>query len=161
MNIAFAQPFAHSAFLDRGVSDEAHQIDRIRDLEPLENSFYVLRRQYEILNGLKDAVAEASQEDREAFEAYKANSNTLLYTLEFLNRLPTSTPMPEIGLDRDGEFALDWDCGPRRIISVRVAKDGTLHFAWLVGFSSVHGVEPLTDNIPDAILHGLGRVITF
>lgn len=158
MTIAYAQPYPVRFTLDRGLSDEADQVRRIKNDEGVGKSFYAMERKNLILNGIKDAI-DGSRDNLEALEAYQANPGVLSYALMFLNNLSPSIPFPEIALDQDGEIALEWDYGPRKVISIRVAKDGTLHFAWLVGYSSFHGVETLQDQIPDTILIGINRVI--
>lgn len=159
MNIAYTEAFSRNLFLDRGLSDAADQVRRIRNDESAASSFYSIHANNLILNGLKSALADAANDNLDGYHKFRTNSNTLLYALTFLNLLPTSTPFPDIAIDNDGEIAIEWDFGPRRIISIRVGKDGTLNFASLVGYSSNHGVETLQDRIPDTILLGINRVI--
>ena len=81
------------------------------------------------------------------------------YALRFLFLLPIELPQPEIAVDADGDIALEWDYGPRRITSVRVAGDGTIHFASLLGHSTLHGSEVDYEGIPSGLLAAIERVI--
>jgi hypothetical protein len=160
MTLAFAEPFRGVVFLDRAVSQDAHDVRKIRDeYQNADNSFLSQERRHQILDGLATALIEGAQGNWDAFQAFRANANAMPYTFEFLNLLPGSLPFPEIAIDNDGDIAIEWDYGSRRVISVRVAPDGTLHFAALVGYSSNHGTEPLQDRIPDTIAWWINRVV--
>ena len=112
-----------------------------------------------ILNELEAAFFEASNADWDGYQAHGADPATLSYALNFVSLLPSYFPLPEIAIDKDGEIAFDWDFEPRRIMSLRIGRDGTLNYAGLIGHSSFHGSEILRDNIPLAIYNGIKRIV--
>ena len=161
MNAAYLQTFPPVSFLDRGISDEAREVRRLRDdIQKSDNSFYSVKKQAQIVQGLSGAYKDASTDNWDGYQAFKAEPSALPYAFEFLNLLPLSTPFPEIAIDNYGEIAIEWDYGSRKVISIRVGKDGTLTFAALDGYNSVHGVETLQDAIPETIALWMDRVTT-
>jgi hypothetical protein len=77
----------------------------------------------------------------------------------FIRSLPTTAPTPDVGVDPDGEVSIDWDFGPRRILSVSVGPTGRLVYAALVGPNKVRGTEWLHEAVPEPILDVLSRLI--
>ena len=70
----------------------------------------------------------------------------------FLETLPTTTPVPDVVPEPDGEIAFEWDYGPWRILSVSVGPTGLLSYAALYGRTSkAHGTEKFIDRLPGAI----------
>jgi len=156
----YAGTLTGNPYLDLSQSSEAQNISDIRNMKSMPNSFFDMEyRKRLILDGLTNALTEAAEENREAYIAFLNNTNSLAYAAGFLAHLPADFPFPEISLDNDGDIAIDWDYEPRRIMSISVGKDGTLNFAWLVGYSKQHGIETFKNNIPESILTGIQRVL--
>lgn len=59
----------------------------------------------------------------------------------FLRALPTDLPMPELGLDPDGDVALDWSVARDRRLSLSLGDTSRAACAWIDGASSGHAVE--------------------
>lgn len=147
--------------LDRGVSDEARRVRRIfehYDSGAPSVTFGLM--QDALTKALKDAVAEAQQNDWDGYKAVAADPSALSYAALFLSKLPNTTPLPEIAVDTDGDIAIEWDHGPRQVLSVRVARDGSINFASLIGHSSTHGNHIFREDIPDAVAVEIERVNT-
>lgn len=78
----------------------------------------------------------------------------------FASFLPRSSPRPEVTFDPDGEISFDWFGPSNKLFSVSVNKSGRLAYAGRFRENSkVHGVEVLSDRIPEEILYNLGRAI--
>ena len=78
----------------------------------------------------------------------------------FLTALPTTTPVPEISVDPDGEVAISWNLDPTWVFSVSIGRAGRLSYAGLFGTSKAYGTEWFLNEIPEAILDNITRVLT-
>lgn len=116
------------------------------------------QRQRELLAALQSALAGAAEPDWDGYKAKPGDSWAFVYALQLLDMLPSDSPLPEIAVDTDGDFALEWDRGPRRVFSVRISRDGTIYYAGLFDYDTFHGSEQLRERIPIAISEGIGRV---
>jgi hypothetical protein len=108
---------------------------------------------------LSNALALASEDDWDGYQAVSADPSALSYALSFISQLPSVFLPSEIAIDNDGEIAFDWDYEPRRIFSVRVGRDGSLNYAGLLGHASFHGAEIMRDDIPSRVLSGIESVV--
>jgi hypothetical protein len=79
--------------------------------------------------------------------------------LRFIQALPTTVPVPDVSADPDGEVDLLWQTDPTRTISVSVGPNGRLTYAALMGTAQSYGTEWLANEIPQAILDSLARVL--
>jgi hypothetical protein len=117
------------------------------------------QRKREILGALSSALSGAGEAGWDGYAAKPADSDAFIHALRLLDMLPSSTPLPEITVDTDGDIALEWDRGARRLFSVRVSRDGRIYFAGLVDYDTFHGSQQLREGIPDAISRGISRVV--
>lgn len=97
--------------------------------------------------------------DTENPSAPRPSSDAFASAARFLTMLSPTAPVPEISVDADGDVAIDWDFGPRRVFSVRVGQGGRLYYAGLFGHSTLHGSENLGAWIPWAIQGGIQQVL--
>jgi len=143
---------------DSGLSQDAHEVHRIQAVNRDASSSLVeiLKGQY--IQYISSALALASQDDWDGYQALAADVSVFSYALNFINQLPINYPLPEVAIDSDGEIAFEWDYEPRRIFSIRIGRDGWLNYAGLIGHSSFHGAEFMRDSIPPEILNGIDRV---
>lgn len=145
--------------LDRGLSDDALALRRLMmwqaDFSP---SISTTSRLEAVQAALMSAFGYSQTTDWDGYDALPADIGSLIYALHFMQQLPPSLPIPEVGIDPDGLIALDWDYEPRRILSVRVANDGTIHYAGLDGSAIFHGTEILREGIPEVVSTAISRV---
>lgn len=80
------------------------------------------------------------------------------YARHLMQLLPVAFPAPEIYLEPDGDAAIEWDLGKRRILSVSISRNGTVTYAGLFGNTRIHGVERLDDAVPRALREALARL---
>ena len=145
--------------LDRGLSEDALALRRVMmwraDFSP---SISTTSRLEAVHTALMSAFGQSKAASWDGYNALPADIGSLIYAIHFMQQLPASQPIPEVGVDPDGLVALDWDYEPRRILSVRVANDGTIHYAGLDGSAVFHGTEILREGIPEAISAAISRV---
>ncbi len=147
--------------LEHALSDEAISARSLSLVpESATPSICDSQRTRDAVEALETALSEAQLVNWDGHHARAADIGAFIYALEFIAHLPVSTPLPEVAVDADGDIALDWDKGPRQIFSLRVGRDGTLHYAGVVGQSTFHGSELLSEGVPSAISAGLDRVLS-
>jgi hypothetical protein len=78
--------------------------------------------------------------------------------VRFLQALPTTTPVPDVGVDPDGEVDVMWHVEPRRTFSVSIGPSGRLTYSGLYGDAQSYGAEWFLNEIPKAILLNLARI---
>jgi len=148
------------SLFDRALGQDAIQVRQIEAAPGAdETSISLGLARYVVLERLVDAFIESAKPGWDGYAARAANADALTYALQFLSQVPADYPPPDVGLDSDGDFAIDWDFGPRRTFSVRIGRDGTLNYAGLVGHSVFHGVEQLREAIPIDVARAIGRVL--
>src|SRR3989304_2258532 len=152
--------YAFTTILDRALSDEAREVRRLgAHANDFTTSITLGMPKRAAIEALEDAFAHAQERGWDGYEAAPADPGAFVYALQFLAYLPISTPLPEIAVDTDGDIAVEWDFGARRIFSVRISRDGTLNYAGLVGHTNFHGTELLREGIPSTISAGIDRVV--
>lgn len=107
---------------------------------------------------LDQAFLDASYEDWDCHGAKQAHPLSYYHARRFIAALPTTLPVPEFGVDPDGELSIEWYRAPRRVFSASVGRNGRLTYAGLFGRSESHGTEYSLDEIPDSILANVGRL---
>jgi hypothetical protein len=143
---------------DRGLSQDAHVVRRVQSVRDDASNSLIEFFKMQAIHQISHALALASQDDWDGYQAAPADLGALSYAFAFISQLPSVFPPPEIAIDSDGEIAFDWDYEPRRVFSVRISRDGSLNYAGLLGHTSFHGVEIMRDNIPFRVLDGIERV---
>ena len=152
--------YSSTPALDRSWSEDAREIRRIdRYFAPAKTSYVVdywgLKNQMTLVQAVLEAHRDGLDNNAHLF----VEANTFRYAQYFLNQLPNEYPYPEIAVDIDGDIAIEWDFGPRRVISVRIGRDGTIYYAGLLGHITFHGTEPIVDGIPRAVRSSIERII--
>jgi hypothetical protein len=108
---------------------------------------------------LEAARTDAAEPNWDGYGARPMHQDAYAYAERFIRSLPTTVPIPEVGADPDGEVSIDWDFGPRRVLSVSVGPSGRLAYAALIGPSKMRGTEWFADAAPSQILDVLSRLI--
>lgn len=145
---------------DRSFSDEANTVRLILAAPGETPSISSSHRTNATLAALRSAFSGAWEAGWDGHAARPADPNAFIHAVRLLDDLPLDMPLPEVGVDADGDVAFEWDEGPRRIFSLRVSRDGTLHYAGLVGHSTFHGSEALRQGLPRMVSMGIDRVIS-
>jgi hypothetical protein len=107
---------------------------------------------------LRNAYLQALSENWDGYGGKAVQSSTVEHAMILLLALPTRFPLPEVGVEPDGEIALEWYIGSRAVFSVSVSQSGMLSYAGLYGRSRAHGIEPLVGSLPKALQDNLERL---
>jgi len=157
--LAYEPTFYVPRPFDTALGDDARALRRIGDNLPYSSpSIGSSTRHEAILEALTSAFQESDVPGWDGYGARPAQFSAMLYAIDFIQRLPPSFPIPDVGVDKDGDIALEWDYEPRRLLSIRVASDGTMHYAGLSGLAIFNGTEVLSEGIPEPVSVAIGRV---
>jgi hypothetical protein len=141
-------------------SDSAERVSAI-----VEQIRMHLLASYAVRHGVEHALDEleatrdeASVEGWDGYGAKPMNREAYLKARRFLESLPTTAPQPEISADPDGDVALDWSFGPRKVLSVSINEKGRCIFACMRGYSTSRGTDWFDDGIPESIANALSQL---
>ncbi|HEV8345668.1 MAG TPA: hypothetical protein VGQ16_03785 [Vicinamibacterales bacterium] len=107
---------------------------------------------------LDGAAQLASGENWDGYGARCVDLGAYSHARQFLALLPTTTPVPDVAVDPDGEISITWQVEPRLVFSVSVGRNGRLSYAGLFGASKTYGTEWLRAELPEPVLDGIARV---
>ena len=150
--LAFGQEMRPLARGSREAGDEGLAIRRV-----LEGAKQHARTAASALHSMAYATieevrAECSKPNWDGYGARPISEAVAERARLFLDNLPSSLPAPDIVPESDGELAIEWHFGARRVFSVSIGKEGPLHFAGLFGEEERHGVEPFSGVLSSEIL---------
>ncbi len=106
---------------------------------------------------LAEAYEEASEENWDGYGATPASWGAFKQAEIFLRLLPSTILDPDVAVDPDGDISFDWYFGPSVNFTVSINANGRLNYAGLYGESSVYGSEPISNELPRAVMDSLGR----
>lgn len=107
---------------------------------------------------LADVAQQATQPNWDGYGARAIDARAYFQAGRFLSALPTTTPLPDLSVDPDGEVSVSWNLDADWVFSVSVGPTGRLSYAGLFGTSKAYGTEWFVDEIPKAVLDGLTRL---
>ncbi len=156
--IAYRNPF----FLPtgRGVSETAEILDKIIEKMLKDCSPSVTIDKDALIQEFDDVFEECSVDNWDGYDAKAISIDSCREAIRFVRSLPTMIPLPEIAVDPDGEVALEWYEGPRKVFTVSIGSRNEITYAGLFGFNKVNGTECFYDEIPKAILDNLDRLFS-
>jgi hypothetical protein len=119
-----------------------------------------LGRQDEALQYLEDVVEECSAPGWDGYDALPIREEAYLETKRLIRSLPMTSfmPMPEITPEPNGEIALEWSKGVRRIFVASMSGNNEITYAGLFGMNKTHGTEYFGDALPAVLLENLRRL---
>jgi len=143
-----------------GLSGEAIQVERqFRELQEYFRRSLTMGRHYmNAREAIIQAIEECSVDNWDGYGARRIDGLSCANAERFAEMLPASVPIPEVGVDVDGEVTFDWYAGPRRLFSVAIGGDGRMAYAGLFGVNKTHGTEYLGDALPDTLWGYIRRV---
>lgn len=104
------------------------------------------------------AYNEFQEENWDGYGALPVSKDILILAEHFLKALPLGTRNPSIGAEPDGHLTLEWYHSPRKLLSLSISAEGTLHYAGLFGSSKSYGSETFTGKVPENIMALINRV---
>ena len=125
--------------------------------EPLINStIFGTRRILEQLDGVYEDCFLPGWDGNGA----KAISHDVLRNARhFLGSLPFGMELPEISAKPDGAITFEWYRSPKRTLSVSINPDGYVYYAFLMGASRRHGVDPIQGGISKDLIVLINQVL--
>lgn len=150
-----------SLTVSRSLGKEADKLGRLHAdaLRHLREPLSITSFLENALTGLAQSAREASVPDWDGYGALPAEPRAIAAAARLLMTLPTTTPVPEIWVDPDGEVALNWDFGKDWVFSVSIGPTGKLSYAGLYGSGKAYGAEQFATEIPPAVLDNLSRLL--
>jgi hypothetical protein len=79
--------------------------------------------------------------------------------VSFLWSLPAHVPVADVVVEDDGEIALDWELGPRRLLTVSIGEGPMLRYAAMVGAEVAHGRVAYAGGMPKTLWFLLQKVL--
>jgi hypothetical protein len=110
-------------------------------------------RRTEVYRRVSAALHQASSSD-----GTFASPEAIGRTIELLNLLPSTVPLPDVVVESDSEIGLDWDEGARRVVSLTVRDNPMVGFSALLGAEPLYGRTPFAGEVPRTIQFLLRRL---
>ena len=152
---------ARGSRADTAVGNDAETLRTLREgAFDFSNSISVGEVHRTTLENLRAAVEEAAAPDWYENGARPIEAATVGLALSFLKALPSAIPQPDIAVHPDGEIAFEWYEGPRSVLTVSIGPSGYLSYAALFGRSKAHGLEYFAEDLPQALLVNLSRLLS-
>lgn len=143
----------------RGVSESAERMRRMsREACDFAPTISLGARYADAHDALERACEQAAEAGWDGYGGAAVDLGAAQQAYAFLRALPTSFPLPEIGVDPDGEILLEWDLAPRQVFSMSIDANGVVSYAGLYGKNKVHGKEHFLDVVPKAVVDALARL---
>lgn len=87
-----------------------------------------------------------------------ASPESIGRTIDLLNLLPSTVPLPDVVVESESEIGLDWDEGVRRVVSLTVRDNPMVGFSALLGAEPLYGHTPFAGEVPRTIQFLLRRL---
>jgi len=164
MSTAYAQPGGMTGLI--APSSSTAQSAPARALDDMRRKIrWHLLESYALSNPVEKVLAEleevrnaAVSEGWDGYGALPMDPLAYEFARIFLNSLPTTSPIPEVSADNDGEVSLDWFFGERRALTVSISATGRCSFAWMLGQNMNRGTGWIENEIPATIVFALGQL---
>lgn len=134
-----------------GVTKSLSEIDRRQ-----EGTQFWFGRQTEAQSELRMVLDGLVLDDEQ--EAVKIDTEQNV--MRMVRALPNDLPLPEMGIDPDGEISLDWICSRTRMFSISVSGSDRLACAWMNGSDRGHAVVRFAGrSLPKLLLLQLREIV--
>jgi hypothetical protein len=114
--------------------------------------------------GRKEAIAsvmDAYAESRQDGEVSPISEVTCRETIDFLRKLPSSIPIPEVVVEPNGDLALEWFVSNYYSFLVGFSGRSIVTYSGLFGRGQkTYGTEFVTEAIPPVIIENVQRVLS-
>ncbi len=144
--------------LPTGVSQAAKTLHRVYGEETLQQQATVTFSNFPLDDQLIDIFEHCSNAGWEGENSVPVDTRTLMVARKLVEALPREYRTPTISGEPDGHVCLEWYVTTRRILTVSVNPNGTLHWAALIGDEDPRGSCHFYDEAPSTLLYWIGRV---
>lgn len=142
-----------------GGSEAAVFVDRryCEELDRMQEALAVGMRP-DVFDELFAVAEETSAAGWDGEGAQPVLDEAVRHAKKILKALPWGTKAPTIGGIPDGSLTLEWYSSPTRVLSICVGTEEELHFAALIGSTTIHGKDYFVGEGKRAILGLIDRV---
>ena len=144
--------------LPQGVSAAADALDAFRYEQLRLSRQTASRYNHNLENSLAAALGESKTDEWRNDGNEELLPETALIAKAFVETLPVQYQNPDIAPEPDGHLSLEWYVDKRRLLSVSVDRNGTLHWAALIGNEDPRGSYQFTGKLPPTIAFMLERI---
>ncbi len=110
------------------------------------------------LPSLYELFEEYSENNWDGYGASAINLSSYINAISFLMALPSSTQVPEISIETDGDVVFEWFVSWDRVFSVSIGPNCELHYAGLFEGRQISGLEYLEETIPKIIIDQIDKI---
>ena len=115
------------------------------------------QKRKEAIDSVMDAYAESGQ----AVDAAPVSELACKETIDFLRKLPSTLPIPEVIIEPNGDLALEWFVSNYCSFLVGFSGKGIITYAGLFGRGQkTYGTELLSEAIPSSVIENIRRVLS-
>jgi len=108
-----------------------------------------------------DSVMDAYAESRQAGEVAPISELTCREAIDFLRKLPSTLPIPEVIVEPNGDLALEWFVSNYCSFLVGFSGRGIITYAGLFGRGQkTYGTELISEAIPSSVVENIRRVLS-
>jgi len=108
-----------------------------------------------------DSVMDAYAESRQAGEVAPTSELTCRETIDFLRKLPSTLPIPDVIVEPNGDLALEWFVSNYCSFLVGFSGRGIITYAGLFGRGQkTYGTELISEAIPSSVVENIRRVLS-
>jgi hypothetical protein len=144
--------------LPAGVSQAAETLNRVYGEEARRQQATVTFSNFPLNDQLIDVFEHCSGAGWDGDDSIPVDPVTLQIAKRLVEALPTEFRTPTISGEPDGHVCLEWYVNSRRILTVSVNPNGTLHWAALIGDEDPRGSCHFYGDAPATMLYWIGRV---
>lgn len=109
-----------------------------------------------------DSVMDAYVESRQDGEAAPISEVICKETIDFLKKLPSTIPIPEVVVEPSGDLALEWYVGNYCCFLVGFSGKSIITYSGLFGRGQkTYGTEFISEAIPSLIVENIRRVLSY
>ena len=109
-----------------------------------------------------DSVMSAYTESRQGGEVSPVSELTCKETIDFLRKLPSTLPFPEVIVEPNGDLALEWFVSNYCSFLVGFSGKGIMTYAGLFGRGQkTYGTELISEAIPSSVVENIRRVLSY
>jgi len=107
-----------------------------------------------------DSVMDAFLRSQRVATDVPISESTSKEAIDFLRRLPSSLPIPEVVVEPDGDLGLEWFGSNYYSFVVGFSGKGTISYSGLFGRGrKTYGTEFVSEGIPSSIVENIRRVL--
>ena len=114
-----------------------------------------------IFQDIYNLYKECSEENWDGYGAEPISIGAYLEAVKLAELLPSSSPVPEVVPEPNGEIAFEWYRGKRFVFVVSVGGNNVINYAGLFGSSTrAYGSEYFGDKLPSSVIGNIQRLFS-